>query len=379
MLPQPRFPDGLDQNFTAYIPRQLTTFDLRLAAASPEAVGFPRRITYAGRRLALTTPELRPFVAEYRPRFETFIHAGPCRKLSYIWVAGGPFHVDVLHNRETGEWNVYKFSAGRLLSHAFAQGYGEAMIRASGIGLNATEPAFTFAGNAEEWRRENLAQAESANEDAPEAGDPQASDESDLHTLVFGVVPSAIGGSNLVFLPAGKARELAAVRRALTAKTWGEFKLKMPPMRLPELLTTFLECGAWASFDCFYRAHAETGTPAERDALWRGYEELTPGERMPVDEDPFRLEFVPGWGDGTWPERPEQAMLGWLPPQICARWGRRVNSRRRGDYLIFEPGYAPEILAALEGAGYACCWDEELVRQACGLTGHGLNAFAPET
>jgi hypothetical protein len=59
-------------------------------------------------------------------------------------------------------------------------------------------------------------------------------------------------------------------------------------------------------------------------------------------------------------------MLRWLPPLIRHRWGRRVYSRRRGDYLIFDPARAPEILAALEGAGYSCCWDEELVGRACG-------------
>ena len=368
MLPQHRFPDGLDGNFTAYIPRQLTTFDLRLAGDPLEAVGFPQRINYAGYRPALSTPERRLFLAEYRPRFETFIQAGSCRKLTYTWAAGGPFHVDVLHNRETGEWNVYKFSAGRLLSHVSAQGYGEAMIRATALGLDASEPAFTFAGDPEECRRENLTQAESANEGESETSGPEPGDQSGLQTLVFGVVPSATGGSNLVFVPRQKARELAAIREALTAKTWSEFKLKMPASRLPELLITFLEWGAWRSFDLFYRAHAETGTPAERDALWQRYEALTPGERMPLDEDVFHLEAVPGAGQGNWPEQAEQAMLRWLPPLICGRWGRRVSAHRRGDYLIFELSCAPEILAALEGAGYCCCWDEDLVRQACGTT-----------
>jgi hypothetical protein len=273
--------------------------------------------------------------------------------------------VDVLHNRETGEWNVYKFSAGRLLSHASAQGYGEAMIRATGIGLHAAEPAFTFSGGPKECRRENMAQAESVNQLELQAGGSGPGGESALQTLVFGVVPGAAGGSILVFAPLEKARELAAIQEALTAKTWGEFKLKMPSSRLPELLTTFLEGGAWASFELFYRAHAETDTPAERDALWQRYEKLAPGERMPFDEDPFQPESVSGSGDGTWPERPEQAMLRWLPPLICGRWGRRVNSRRRGDYLIFDPVCAPEILAALEAAGYSCCWNEELLRQAC--------------
>jgi hypothetical protein len=362
------FPQGLDRNFTAYIPRQLTSFDLRLAAAAPEAVGFPGKITYTSCRPGLTTPDSRNFVAEYRPRFETFIHAGSCRKLTYTWTGGGPFHVDVLHNRETGEWNIYKFRSGQLISHVSGQGYGEAMIHASAIGLESAEPAFTFLGDPEDCSLENLAQMECAGEQQREPSDGfEADGDSGLQTLVFGLVPGAGIFGNLVFVPLDKARELAAIREALTAKTWAEFKLKMPGNRLPELLNTFLECGAWASFDAFYQTNTQSGTRAEREALWQRYEELAPGERMPLDDDPFQVEAVPGLSDGQWPERPEQAMLRWLPPLICGRLGRRVYGRRRGDYLIFDPARAPEILAALEGAGYGCCWDEELVRRACGM------------
>lgn len=367
MLPRRRFPHGLDGNFTAYLPRQLTTFDLRLAAAPLEAVGFPAKITYAGSRPGLTTVGQRHFVAEYRPRFETFICAGACRKLTYTWVSGGPFHVDVLHNRETGEWNVYKFCSGRLLRHASGQGYGEAMIEASGIGLDSAEPAFTFLGDPEGCRQENRAQAESVAEGEAELEDGFGPDEPGLPRLVFGIVPSPGCGSNLVFVPLEKARELAAIGEAMAAKTWGEFKLNMPANRLPELLRTFLECGAWACFDAYYQAHAQSGTRAEREALWRRYEELTPGERMPLDHDPFQLDRVPGISDGNWPERPDQAMLRWLPPWICGRLGRRVFSPRRGDSLLFDPVRAPEILTALEAAGYSCCWDEELIRRSCGI------------
>lgn len=365
MLPQRGFPDGLDGNFTAYIPRQLTTFDLRLAAAPPEAVGFPRSVTYAGSRAGLTTAGQRLFLAEYRPRFQTFIQAGSCRKLTYTWAAGGPFHVDVLHNCESGEWNIYKFSAGRLISHASGLGYGEAMIRASGIGLHASEPAFTFAGDREECRRENVAQAGLAGEgEAGPGGEAEAGEGCGNQALVFGIVPSALGGSNLVFVPLEKARELAAIADAMAAKTWGEFKLKMPANRLPELLATFLECGAWFSFDSFYQAHTQSGTRAEREALWQRYAELAPGKRMPLEEDTFQPEAVPAAADGHWPERPEQAMLHWLPPAIFAAGARACS--RRGDFLIFDPGCAPEILATLEAAGFSCSWDEELVRLACG-------------
>jgi hypothetical protein len=361
------FPQGLDRNFTAYIPRQLTSFDLRLAAAAPEAVGFPAKITYASCRRGLTSKELRKFIAEYRPRFETFIHAGGCRKLTYTWVSGGPFHVDVLHNRQTGEWNIYKFCSGQLVSHVTGQGYGEVMIHTSGAGLESTEPAFTFLGDPEDCRRENLAQMECAREEKGERwGEFEAGEDSGLQTLVFGLVPCS-GISNLVFVPLAKAGELAAIREALAAKTWAEFKLKVPAKRLPELLSMFLECGAWASFDVFYQTNTQSGTREEREVLWQRYQDLAPGERMPLDDDPFQVEALPILSDGQWPERPEQAMLRWLPPLVCGRLGRRVYSRRHGDYLIFDPVRAPEVLAALEGAGYSCCWDEELVRRACGM------------
>lgn len=371
MLPRRRFPYGLDGNFTAYIPRQLTTFELRLAAAPLEAVGFPARITYAGSRPGLITVGPRHFVAEYRPRFETFIHAGSCRKLTYTWVSGGPFHVDVLHNHGSGAWDIYKFCAGRLLRHASGQGYGEAMIHASGIGLDSAEPAFTFLGDPEECRQENLAQVECVAEGEAEHEGGFGHDEPGLPRLVFGVVASLGCGSNLVFVPLEKARELAAIGEALAAKTWGEFKLKMPANRLPELLRTFLECGAWACFDAYYQAHAQSGTRAEREALWRRYEELALGGRMPLDQDPFQPESVPGVSDGNWPERPEQAMLRWLPPLICGQLGRRVFSPRRGDCLVFDPARAPEILSALEAVGYSCCWDEDLVRRSCSISKGG--------
>ena len=365
MLLRPRF--SLDGNFTAYIPRQLTSFDLRLAAAAPEAVGFPGKIIYSGCRPCLTWADSRNFVVEYRPRFETFIHAGSCRKLTYTWVSGGPFHVDVLHNRETGDWNIYKFKDGQLISHACGRGYGEAMIHASAIGLDAEEPAFTFGGDPEECRRENLAQIECAGKGEAERADGfEPGEDSSPQTLVFGAVPSILGGSNLVFVPGEKAQELAAIGEALTARTWGEFKLKMPANRLPELLTTFPECGAWSSFDRYYQANAQSGAREERESLWQEYTNLAPGQRMPLDDDAFEVNAVPGLSEGNWPERPEQAMLRWLPPLICGRLGRRVYSRRQGDYLIFDPGRAPEILAALEAAGYCCCWDEDLVQRACG-------------
>jgi hypothetical protein len=171
----------------------------------------------------------------------------------------------------------------------------------------------------------------------------------------------------MVFAPLQKAEELAAIRKALRAQTWGEFKLKMPPGHLAELLAKLLAYGSWTCFDHFYRAQAKADTRAERESLWQQYESLNPGERMPLDGDKFKIDAVPGAGSGQWPERPEKAMLRWLPKGICDSFGRRAFSPATGDYLMLDPGRAPEILAALEGAGYGCRWDEDLIGRACGM------------
>src|SRR5579871_2707206 len=364
MLSHPRFPQGLADGFTAYIPRQLTTCDLRVVAAPLEEVGFPRKIRYAGHRRGITAPRLRPFVAEYRPRFETFIHAGACRKLTYISSCAAAFHVDVLQNSQNGEWSLYKFNAGRLLSYISAQGYGEALIRASAVGLDGEEPALTFCGDAEECRRENQAQreiigrAEDVHARGTEARAP-------ISTLVFGVAPSVAGGMNLIFVERQKALELAAIHEASRAQTWGEFKLRMPPEPLRQVLAEFRK-RPWASFDSFYGEHVKTGTGEERESLWLKYERLGPGERMPFDEDSFPACSFAGAAHRDWPEHPEREMLSLLPPSVQREWGRRASGPW-GECILLDPLRAPEIISALENAGFTCCWNEELVQRACGL------------
>jgi hypothetical protein len=125
--------------FCRDIPPQFTEEDLKEVAAPAAAVGFPRSLVF--RRLQASRPEDEQFFAAlYFPVFETFIDAANCRKLTYQWIWGGTFHVDVLHNVHGG-WLLYKFESGRLLWNVSAYRYEDVFAEAITHGLEANEPA----------------------------------------------------------------------------------------------------------------------------------------------------------------------------------------------------------------------------------------------
>lgn len=121
--------------FCRDIPPQFTEVDLKEVAAPAAAVGFPRSLVFRD----------QSFAALYFPVFETFIDAANCRKLTYQWIWGGTFHVDVLHNVHSG-WLLYKFESGRLLWYVSAYRYEDAFTEAITRGLEANEPAVLEAG-----------------------------------------------------------------------------------------------------------------------------------------------------------------------------------------------------------------------------------------
>jgi hypothetical protein len=352
-------------NCTAFVPRQLTAADAGRPALPRQLAGFPVHLTYRDVRPSLTGAE-RVFVAEYRPQAESFVEAGACRKLSYAWACGGPYHVDVLHDRDSGVWSVYKFRGGVLASHISARGFGEAMIRATGLGLERDEPAFTYVGDPNECQRENRAQAERA-QSCDRAADQRQAPNSlpwRAHQFVFGLVEGE-GEARLVFIPAETARELAAVHQALRAETWGEFRSRMPAQHLAALQRVMEAQYLWGSFDEYYGERRASGTRAEREELWEKW--CASKSRPPLDEDGFTIDAIPGCGEGGWPEWPEQEMLRWLPPEICSGFGEVLHSGLNGRFLALDAGRAPEIIEALERAGYECLCDEALVRRACGV------------
>jgi hypothetical protein len=352
-------------NCTAFLPRQIMRLELRCLDLPADLAGFPVQLAYRDVRPSLTGSE-RVFVADYRPQRGSFVVAGMCRKLSYEWPWGGPYHLDVLHDGATGVWSVYKFRSGMQVSHVSARGFGEAMIRATGLGLERDEPAFTYVGDEEACRRENRAQAERARSYQPKEDEAWRVAETvrlPAHQFVFGMVPGSRGAS-LVFIPAEIARELAEVHAAMRSATWAEFRLRMPAARLKRLVGRMKEHSGWKSFDEYYRDARIAGTRAERERLWQDWS--VSDSRPPLDEDPFSVDAIPGYSEGGWPEWPEREMLWWLPREVCNGFGEVVQGAGRREYLALHAGRAPEIIEALEHAGYECVCDEELVRKACG-------------
>jgi hypothetical protein len=94
----------------------------------------------------------------------------------------------------------------------------------------------------------------------------------------------------------------------------------------------------------------------------RAFEQDEPLPNRSAKFDPDRL----GVCEGDYPEWPEQKMLDWLPAHVCREFGRVESSVLNGPFLSLDVRRAPEILAALERAGFECRLDEELVRRACG-------------
>lgn len=150
--------------------------------------------------------------------------------------------------------------------------------------------------------------------------------------LVFGTIRGGAGTETLVFIPAERAQQLAAIHKAIgQAKTWGEFRLRISAEDWNELVRCFDE-----------------------------YDEA------PQPGDAFNAEDVPGFTDGDWPDWPEQEMMSWLPPEHVARFGTQHQSVLNGPFLSFDPKYLNEIMAELKRGGYTCRREDVLISQACG-------------
>ena len=149
--------------------------------------------------------------------------------------------------------------------------------------------------------------------------------------LVFGQIKKA-GEATLIFIPESEALRLAAIHRAIAdSATWADFFRLMPSADLTYVLNSMREC-----------------------------------DDDPLPSDKFDVERLPGFCDGDWPTWPDQQMLEWLPASICRQYGRIEDSMLNGQYLVLDVRRTPEIIAALELAGFECRWDEALVKRASG-------------
>ncbi len=143
--------------------------------------------------------------------------------------------------------------------------------------------------------------------------------------LVYGVA-----GDNLVFIDAQLAQDLAALRHDFG--TWGQARAG-------------LSASQWG----------------------RIAESLEDGElSIPGDDEPFDLDYMPGFADGDWPEWPEQMMLDWMPREVLDTYGRREDSVLNGEFAFIDPAREADVVAALQQLGWSATKDESLVSKACG-------------
>lgn len=102
------------------------------------------------------------------------------------------------------------------------------------------------------------------------------------------------------------------------------------------------------------------------DELDRVLDRLTDDDGgMPDRSSKFDSDLL-GCSDGDYPDFVEQKMFDWLPAHVCREFGKMKSSVLNGPLLALDVRRTPEIIAALERAGFECRLDEELVRRACG-------------
>jgi hypothetical protein len=185
----------------------------------------------------------------------------------------------------------------------------------------------------------------------------QAASDGTRTLLVYGQVDDY-----LVFIPRQRAIELAAVHSALqSAKTWGEFRAQVMPRDYEDALTWYADA---LSFEDF--CAEESIDLARRAEAWSRYQQLSIGERPPLDGDEFKREHIPPFFDGDYPEWPAGSMRVWVPEHIQLTIGQVKDSNLNGDFLTFSPRKEQRAVAAFEAAGYSCCRDDDLTRRASG-------------
>ncbi|MFN0010142.1 MAG: DUF3293 domain-containing protein [Phycisphaerales bacterium] len=85
----------------------------------------------------------------------------------------------------------------------------------------------------------------------------------------------------------------------------------------------------------------------------------------PSSCEPF--DPPPAYGDGLWPGWPAQKALTWVPEAIVRRYGKVEGSQHDGLFLQWKAA-APEIVAALESAGFVLRRDDDLCHVAVGYS-----------
>jgi len=162
---------------------------------------------------------------------------------------------------------------------------------------------------------------------------------------------------NFVLIPRSEALRLVSIHKAINhSKTWGDFKRQLRPEDWQEVLKGFPTLADYRDEESF---------ASDEEAL-ESYHSLRFGERMPIDSDKFKPDWVPGFSDGDWPQWPAQQALNWVPAKIQRQFGKTNSSALNGSFLKLDPQRAAEIIAAMEEIGYVCERNDALVQSASG-------------
>ncbi len=173
--------------------------------------------------------------------------------------------------------------------------------------------------------------------------------ENPLPTLVYGVV-----NHNLVFIPQQDAvlwaRKWHAIRHATT---WGEFTEMTSQEEFDELILEILETlGHEALFPQYQMG----------EDLSNYITDLF----LPLPEDPFTTDILPGYEAGEYMPNAAQEILAWLPDELQENIGDIVLDEEAGFVYHIDPEQQALVIASLEAAGFATRPDQVLVEQATG-------------
>lgn len=120
----------------------------------------------------------------------------------------------------------------------------------------------------------------------------------------------------LVFARPRDAENVSKIYEALQAKTWKQFREKMPPEDYLSVI----------------------------DAIFANTEELS---LVPADNDLFDATIIPGYLDGDYPLWLQSVMENVIPKEIIEMYGRRVATRLNGSYVEFDISDENEIIKNL--------------------------------
>jgi hypothetical protein len=146
---------------------------------------------------------------------------------------------------------------------------------------------------------------------------------------------------SLVFAPPKVAEYNSAIRRALGASTWGEFKAIIPVNEYKQLLERLREGQ--------YDLESDDAHDADKH------------HTLPQSNDPFDPEFwFPGFSEGDYPDWLQQKQDLWLPPATLKHFARYDTSVLNGDFWIIDPTFEKDIVDELRRKGFSVTRRDDL-------------------